>query len=103
MTIGVDTRSNSLIVLAPEPLFAEVKEFVAQVALVKKYDTNGDGVLTKDEWAHMSNDPSSADLNRDGRITLDDATSMAANAHDFKIKIRQLGVTAEQAAQSGIY
>ncbi len=38
-----------------------------------------------------------------GKITLDDATSMAANAHDFKIKVRQLGITPEQAAQSGIY
>ena len=78
MTIGVDTRSNSLIVLAPEPLFAEVKEFVAQIALVKKYDTNGDGVLTKDEWAHMSNDPSSADLNTDGRITLEELARWTA-------------------------
>lgn len=38
-----------------------------------------------------------------GRITLEDATSMAANAHDFRIKVRQLGVTSEQAAQTGIY
>ena len=36
-------------------------------------------------------------------ITLEDATAMAANAHDFRIKIRQLGVTADQAAQTGIY
>ena len=36
-------------------------------------------------------------------ITLDDAVAMAHNAHDFKIKVRQLGVTQEQAAQSGIY
>jgi twitching motility protein PilT len=42
-------------------------------------------------------------LYQDGRITLDDATAMAANAHDFKIKVRQLGVTQDQAAQSGIY
>jgi twitching motility protein PilT len=38
-----------------------------------------------------------------GQITLDDATAMAANAHDFKIKVRHLGVTPEQAASSGIY
>ena len=42
-------------------------------------------------------------LYQDGLITLDDATAMAANAHDFMIKIRSLGITAEQAAQSGIY
>jgi twitching motility protein PilT len=38
-----------------------------------------------------------------GKITLDDATAMANNAHDFKIKVRQLGVTADQAAATGIY
>jgi len=38
-----------------------------------------------------------------GRITLEDAVAMAQNAHDFRIKVRQLGVTAEQAAQSGVY
>lgn len=31
MTIGVDTRSNSLIVAAPEPLFKDVEELVAQL------------------------------------------------------------------------
>jgi len=31
MTIGVDARSNSLIVLAPEPLFQEVEELVTQL------------------------------------------------------------------------
>lgn len=48
-------------------------------------------------------DKSLLSLYQQGRITLDDATSMAANAHDFKIKVRQLGVSSEQAAQSGIY
>jgi twitching motility protein PilT len=37
------------------------------------------------------------------KITLDDAMSMAGNAHDFKIKVRQLGVNPTQAAESGIY
>jgi type II secretory pathway component GspD/PulD (secretin) len=31
LTIGVDARSNSLIVSAPEPLFQEVKQLVAQL------------------------------------------------------------------------
>ena len=48
-------------------------------------------------------DQSLINLYADGWITLDDATAMAANAHDFKIKIRQLGITPEQAAQTGIY
>jgi twitching motility protein PilT len=42
-------------------------------------------------------------LYQQGKITLDDATAMAANAHDFKIKVRQLGITPQQAAETGIY
>lgn len=48
-------------------------------------------------------DQSLLQLYQQGRITLDDAIAMSANAHDFKIKVRQLGVSAGQAAQSGIY
>ena len=48
-------------------------------------------------------DKSLLTLYQQGRITLDDATAMAANAHDFKIKVRQLGVSPQEAAQSGIY
>ena len=36
-------------------------------------------------------------------ITLDDAMAMAHNAHDFKIKVRQLGIDPNAAAQSGVY
>ncbi len=39
----------------------------------------------------------------DRKITLDDAMAMAHNAHDFKIKLRLLGVDPQQAAESGIY
>jgi twitching motility protein PilT len=42
-------------------------------------------------------------LYQNGKITLDDAIAMAHNAHDFKIKVRQLGVNPTTAAQSGIY
>jgi len=48
-------------------------------------------------------DQSLLTLYQRGLITMDDATAMAANAHDFKIKVRQLGVSAEQAAETGIY
>jgi Ca2+-binding EF-hand superfamily protein len=40
--------------------------------LVAKYDTNKDGVLTKDEWSNMSKDPAAADANRDGKITVEE-------------------------------
>jgi len=43
------------------------------------------------------------ELYQDRQITLDDAMAMAANAHDFKIKVRQLGVDPTTAAESGIY
>jgi hypothetical protein len=39
--------------------------------LIAKYDTSGDGRLTKDEWSSMSKDPSAADTDGDGKI--DDA------------------------------
>jgi len=42
-------------------------------------------------------------LYQDRKITLDDAIAMARNAHDFKIKVRQLGVDPYAAAQSGVY
>ena len=48
-------------------------------------------------------DQSLLKLYQAGQITLDDAMSMAGNAHDFKIKVRQLGVPGQQAAESGIY
>jgi Ca2+-binding EF-hand superfamily protein len=39
------------------------------VGLIKRYDQNSDGVLTKEEWTKMSNDYSAADRDGDGRIT----------------------------------
>ncbi|MBE0476904.1 MAG: PilT/PilU family type 4a pilus ATPase [Coriobacteriia bacterium] len=48
-------------------------------------------------------DQSLLKLYQDRRITLDDAMAMAHNAHDFKIKVRQLGVDQQTAAESGIY
>ncbi len=37
-----------------------------------KYDANGDGALTANEWASMSKDPTPADTDRNGRITLEE-------------------------------
>jgi hypothetical protein len=39
------------------------------VAFIKRYDANNDGVLTENEWKEMNSDYSSADVDRDGRIT----------------------------------
>ena len=38
-------------------------------SLIKKYDENEDGVLTKDEWAKMTKPPEDADTDKDGKIT----------------------------------
>jgi twitching motility protein PilT len=48
-------------------------------------------------------DQSLLELYRDRKITLDDAIAMAHNSHDFKIKIRQLGIDPAAAAQTGVY
>ncbi len=40
--------------------------------LIAKYDTNGDGVLTEDEWVNMSRNPAAADVNGDGKITVEE-------------------------------
>jgi hypothetical protein len=46
-----------------------VKVVKYAVSFIKRYDTNNDGVLTQDEWTKMNQDYSSADLDKDGRIT----------------------------------
>lgn len=48
-------------------------------------------------------DQSLLKLYADRKITLDDAIAMSANAHDFKIKVRQLGIDPHSAAQTGVY
>ena len=45
--------------------------------IVKKYDNNGDGVLVADEWKSMSNDPSAADADGDGKITVEELTAFS--------------------------
>ena len=40
--------------------------------LMKNYDTNGDGILQKDEWATMKGKPQESDANGDGSITEDE-------------------------------
>ena len=42
-------------------------------------------------------------LYQDSKITLDDAVAMAHNSHDFKIKVRQLGIDASNLHETGIY
>jgi len=39
------------------------------VGVIRRYDTNNDTVLTEDEWKNMPQDHSSADTDKDGRLT----------------------------------
>jgi twitching motility protein PilT len=48
-------------------------------------------------------DQSMLRLYQDRKITLDDAIAMSQNSHDFKIKVRQLGIDPHSAAQTGVY
>jgi len=62
-----------------------------------------DAIEEGDYYGMQTFDQSLLNLYSTSQITLEDATAMAANAHDFRIKVRQLGVSPEQAAQTGIY
>lgn len=42
------------------------------VRIVQRNDRNGDGVLTSNEWSTMLLDPSPADTNQDGQITVEE-------------------------------
>ena len=42
-------------------------------------------------------------LYQDRKITLDDAVAMAHNAHDFRIKVRQLGTDPTVIPETGNY
>ncbi len=41
-------------------------------SLMKKYDRNGDGALTEDEWKNMSNNPQAADADHNGKVTVEE-------------------------------
>ncbi len=56
-----------------------------------------------DYYGMQTFDQSLLTLYQAGQITMDDAMSMAANSHDFKIKVRALGISTQKAAESGIY
>lgn len=62
-----------------------------------------DAMEEGDYYGMQTFDQSLLKLYSSGAITLDDAMGMANNPHDFKIKVRQLGVDVQVAAQSGIY
>jgi len=62
-----------------------------------------DAMEEGDYYGMQTFDQSLLTLYQEQRVTLEDAIAMAQNAHDFKIKVRHLGVDPTAAAQSGIY
>lgn len=62
-----------------------------------------DAMEEGDYYGMQTFDQSLLALYTERKITLDDAMAMAHNAHDFKIKVRQLGVDPQAAAESGVY
>ena len=47
--------------------------------IIKRYDKNNDGVLTASEWESMLMNPSAADTDRDGRISVMEYATYMAN------------------------
>ncbi|HEY5541202.1 MAG TPA: PilT/PilU family type 4a pilus ATPase [Coriobacteriia bacterium] len=85
-------------------------EVLVMTGLIREYITDADKTyLIRDAIeggqydGMVTFDQSLMSLYQNRKITLDDAIAMAHNAHDFKIKVRQLGVDPAVAAQSGIY
>ncbi len=62
-----------------------------------------DAIEEGEYYGMQTFDQSLLSLYQRGIVDLDDAISMAANAHDFRIKLRALGIDPTAAAQSGIY
>jgi twitching motility protein PilT len=85
-------------------------EVMVMTGTIREYITDPDktylirDAMEEGEYYGMQTfDQSLLTLYRERQITLEDAIAMAANAHDFKIKVRQLGIDPQQAAESGIY
>ena len=63
--------------LLPASFAAEFAPAPAKVVryadvMIKRYDTNGDGVLQREEWGKMPGTPQAIDLDGDGLITKDE-------------------------------
>jgi twitching motility protein PilT len=85
-------------------------EVLVMTGTIREYITDPDktylirDAMAEGEYYGMQTfDQSLLSLYSERRITLDDAIAMAGNAHDFKIKIRQMGIDPTSAAQTGVY
>ena len=48
-------------------------------SLMERYDKNSNRILERDEWKEMRGDPEKSDLNKDGKITLDELVRRFSN------------------------
>jgi twitching motility protein PilT len=85
-------------------------EVLVMTGTIREYITDAEktymirDAMEEGEYYGMQTfDQSLLTLYRNRQITLDDAMAMAHNAHDFKIKVRQMGVDPQAAAESGVY
>ena len=85
-------------------------EVMVMTGTIREYITDSekttlirDAIEDGEYYGMQTFDQSLLHLYRSNAITLEDAIAMAANAHDFKIKVRQLGIDPQQAAESGVY
>jgi twitching motility protein PilT len=85
-------------------------EVLVMTGTIREYINNADktylirDAMEEGEYYGMQTfDQSLLRLYAASKITLEDAIAMSANAHDFKIKVRQLGQDHQVAAQSGVY
>jgi twitching motility protein PilT len=85
-------------------------EVLVMTGTVREYITDPDktylirDAMEEGEYYGMHTfDQSLLKLYTERKITLDDAIAMSQNAHDFKIKVRQLGIDPHSAAQTGVY
>jgi twitching motility protein PilT len=85
-------------------------EVLVMTATIREYINDEDktylirDAMEEGEYYGMQTfDQSLLKLYSEQKITLEDAISMACNAHDFKIKVRHLGSDPHAAAATGIY
>lgn len=77
---------------------ATIKEFITNEGETSKIK---DAIEQGDYYGMQSFDQSLIKLISEGEIDQDQAMAMAANAHDFKLKVRQLGMTPAGASALG--
>jgi Ca2+-binding EF-hand superfamily protein len=72
------TAAASPTVSSKLPVVADEKIMAIAEKIVKRNDTNGDGVLTANEWSKMFFDIKPADADQDGRITIPEYAAWSA-------------------------